>query len=62
MDRARAALRPALLLLSVAVCARSALANDGITTRRVLIGFRRVIGPDTWADVVHAAGGDVSHS
>ena len=62
MDRARAALRAARLLLCAAVCARSGLANDGIAAHRVTTGFGRATGPETRTDAVRATGGDVSDS
>jgi len=38
------------------------MAQDSLVKRRVLIGFTRAAGPDVRAEVVHGAGGEVSHS
>ena len=37
------------------------VAQDSSVRRRVPIGFNRAAGPDARAQVVHGAGGEVSH-
>jgi len=56
------ALAVGLFILGAAGQVQGGSARDAAIRRRVLIGFRRAAGPDTRAQVVTGAGGEVNHS